>query len=102
MNAEEIIKLDLMQKSPEELLEYFPYEPEIDEHVYDTLVGQLIPQCQLPWVKPIFVPGHKCYAAYSQMLDAYWHLCERLGQRDEDADGEIMINSLLEYGRIVA
>ena len=29
------------------------------------------------------------------MLDAYGRLCHRLGEKEEDADAEIMIDSLL-------
>lgn len=62
--------------------------------VYDSLQGQMRPQCRIPWVENAMAEGHFCCRKYGEMLDAYWHLCERLGT-DEDPDGEIMIDSLL-------
>ena len=77
-------------------------EPDIAETVYESLLGQLIPEFQLPWVENIFVPGHSCYEEYSRMWCAYEHLRDRLGVVDEDKDAEIMIQSLLSYGEIIA
>ena len=88
--------------TPQERAKYFPYQGGIDEHVYDSLLGHLIPECRIPWVENIFVPGNPCYQQYSDMHDAYAHLRDRLGVKDEDQDAEIMINSLIAYGKIVA
>ncbi len=75
---------------------------EIDDHVYRTLLGSLIPQYRLPWVEPIFVPGHPCYQAYCDMYDAYDHLLARLGLIDEDEDVEDIVFHLLDYAEILA
>lgn len=76
--------------------------PDIAETVYESLLGQRIPGCQLPWVENIFIPGHPCYEAYEQMLSAYARLRLRLEGRDEDKDAEEMINSLLTYSKLAA
>ena len=76
--------------------------PDIAETVYESLLGQLIPACQIPWVENIFVPGHACYEAYEQMLSAYARLREDLGEPDEDKNAEEMIDSLLTYSKIIA
>ena len=102
MNLEDIIRLDLANKTPAELLEYFPYNAPIEEQVYETMMGHLIPECRLNWVETIFVPGSDCYEAYDDMCDAYEQLRERIGAIDEDPDVETIINSLLLYGRISA
>ena len=74
----------------------------ITEQVYDTLMGYLIPEYRLPWVNPIFLPGHPAYDSYCRMHDAYENLRQRLGVTDEDEDAEIMIDALLEHGKILA
>lgn len=72
------------------------------EAVYDSLIGNLIPEYALDWVEEIFVPGHPCYETYSRMLEAYQRVCTRLGNGEEDYDLEEMVNALLEHGRILA
>lgn len=79
----------------------------VAEAVYYTLQGEL---CEpVPGVEDAFEDGKFCAQWYQDMLDAYERICHRLGEQ-EDADGEIMINSLLriqkelcmkmfEYGR---
>ena len=74
----------------------------IEDQVYGTLLDDRIPEYMLPWVKPIFYTGHPCHETYSRMHDAYSHLRERLGEPDEDKDAEIMIDALLEHGKILA
>lgn len=65
--------------------------------VYETLHGVLIPEARVPGVEDAFAPGSRCERLYSAMLDAYERLCERLQvDGDEDADVEIIIQSLME------
>lgn len=64
------------------------------------MTGVLIPECRLPWVENIFVPGHKYYEAYRTMREAYDRLCLRLGVEEEDEDVEILRDSLMDYGKI--
>lgn len=75
---------------------------DIEEQVYRSLTGSLIPECRLPWVENIFVPGHPFCTYYSKMLSAYERLCERLGVADSDEDVEEIIYSLLSHGEIAA
>ena len=77
-------------------------QPDIAETVYDSLLGQLIPGCALPWVENIFVPGHPCYEEYCSMNHAYERLLNRLKETDEDRDAEDMINALLAHGKVAA
>ena len=77
-------------------------QPDIAQTVYDTLTGNLIKACRLPWVETIFVPGHPCYEEYCEMHEAYARLRKRLGAGEEDLDAEIMIDALLEHGKILA
>lgn len=77
-------------------------EQDIGLQVYDSLMGDLVPEYALDWVEEIFVPGNACYEEYSQMLDAYQRVCRRLGTAEEDADLEIIVNSLLAHGKELA
>ena len=88
----EIIQFDLTGRG----------QPKIAETVYESLLGLLIPDCALPWVEDIFVPGHPCHASYERMLEAYGRLRDRLGVTDEDKDAEEMIDELLRYSKIIA
>ena len=73
----------------------------IIEDIYDSLQGVLIPEARVPWVRNLFLPGSPCDRAYSQMLLAYERLRDRLGVEFEDADVEIIINSLLDIQQLV-
>ena len=75
---------------------------DIAEWVYETLLNTLESEYCIPWVEPIFIPGHPCYEAYCDTHRAYEQLRMRLGVADEDADVEKIIDSLLEHGKILA
>lgn len=66
------------------------------ELVYQSLWGQLQEDYHISGVENAFAEGSKCSELYEEMLRAYERLCSRLGKTDEDADVEIIINSLLE------
>lgn len=74
----------------------------IEEQVFGTLTGLLVPEYALDWVENICVPGQPCYDRYRDMLDAYGRLCGRLGVVNEDPDAEVMVNALLDHGKILA
>lgn len=74
---------------------------ELTEWVYDTIMGNLVQECSCSGVENLFAEGKRCADLYAQMLEAYWRLCERLSVQEDD-DGEIMINSMMEIMRIVA
>ena len=57
------------------------------EQIYLSMNGLLQPGYTAPGVTDEFVPGRKCYALYSQMLDAYLSVCARL--RNDDGDCEV-------------
>ncbi len=63
------------------------------ERVYQSLIGLLV--TPIPGVKDAFAEGMPCEQWYSEMLEAYARLRERLGVEDEDCDVEIMIQSFL-------
>lgn len=69
--------------------------------VYNSLMGSLTEECRCREVENLFAANQPCTELYSQMLEAYWRICDRLGQDEEDDDGEIMINSLLDITKIV-
>ena len=101
MDYKEMIRLGIHKMTPAEMLKYFPYEAPIEEQVYDSLMGFLIPECTLDWVENIFVPGQPCYESYHKMSVAYDRLLDRLGLVDEDRDAEVMVSSLIEHARII-
>lgn len=74
----------------------------IAETVYDSLLGQLIPEYHLSWVENIFVSGHPCYEHYCDMRQAYERLLKRLNKTDEDRDVEDITNAMMIYGKIAA
>lgn len=64
--------------------------------VYEMMTAAVLPEYQLPGVDSAFTPGSFCMQRYTQMLNAYARLCERLGVIDEDEDVECIISSLLD------
>lgn len=102
MDIKDLIKPDAERMSREELLHHFSYDTELCEQVYESLMGLLRPEYCLNWVETIVVPGQPCYEEYARMRKAYARLCQRLGVQDEDADVEIIVDALLNYGRISA
>lgn len=75
---------------------------EIERLVYDILLDTVQEEYRIPWVTPIFVPGHLCFDAYCDMQAAYERLRQRLGAADEDPDVEMIIDCLLKHGKILA
>ena len=67
----------------------------LKEQVYLTLNGLLREEYVLPDVENLFAPDGRGYALYSEVLDAYASLCERLSTGETDADVETIINNLL-------
>ena len=74
----------------------------LSEQVYLSLLGQLFPEDTLNWVENIFELGKPYYENYSNALDAYARLCQRLGTGEEDKDVEIIVDSLLANEKAVA
>ena len=72
------------------------------EAVYDTMIGQMLPAFCVPGVENLFSEGRECERAYEQMLEAYGRLRRRLDSGEEDADCEIIIDSLMTIQRKLA
>ena len=70
------------------------------DDVYGTAQGCLSPESRIPGVRDLFVEGSPCDLAYSEMLEAYLRLLDRLNKTDEDPDVEIIINSFLTILRL--
>ena len=77
-------------------------EMTLAEHVYDCLLGQFVSEKALDWVENIYTDGSAYDRNYAAALDAYERLCKRLGTGEEDADVEIIINSMLANEQVVA
>ena len=65
------------------------------EDIYSTLSGELAENACVPGVENLYEEGKPCMKWYSEMLDAYGRICDRLDVQDEDEDVEIIINSFL-------
>ena len=74
----------------------------LKEQVYLTLNGLLKEEYALPEVEDLFTPDGQGYALYSEVLDAYAAICNRLGTGETDADVEIIINNLLSLCELVS
>ena len=70
-------------------------EQDFKEMVYNTLCGQLEEEFCVPGVENLYEEGKPCMNWYSEMLDAYGRLRERLGVKNEDKDVETMIRCFL-------
>ena len=62
------------------------------QDVYETLQG--VREIPVTGVENAFCEGSVCEQSYNEMLAAYERLLRRLGENNEDADVEIIINSL--------
>lgn len=67
------------------------------ENVYDSLTGVL--NRPMDGIENAFESGSLCEKSYSQVYEAYSRLMERLSVDSEDADVEIIINSMLTIQR---
>ncbi len=76
-------------------------DEEYMDWIYASVMGNLVPGYECQKVENLFETGKPCANLYRDAIEAYWRLCERLGV-DEDGDGEIIINSLLNITRRVA
>ena len=72
----------------------------IANRVYDLLTGEEVPVAGLAVVENMFADGRTCEELYTAVYEANLRLCERLGMQ-EDADVELIINSLLQISRLL-
>lgn len=71
------------------------------EWIYNSLMGSLAEEYSCKEVENLFLEGSPCMKLYSDAIEAYWNLCDRLGV-EEDQDGQVIISSLLEMTKIVS
>ena len=62
--------------------------------VYQTVIGELELDYELPGVENSFEEGSLCDQAYEQMRGAYDRLLHRLGLENEDLDLETIIHCM--------
>lgn len=74
-------------------------QPFIDD-IYSSVIGDLIIPVQ--GVENMFTQGSECDTLYGEVFDAYERIKNRLCVKAEDDDCELIINSLMDIGRIVA
>ena len=72
------------------------------KEVFDTLNGQYGDADGVPGVENAFTQGGRCLQLYGDALDAYERLCNRLGQKDDDEDVEIIFNAFLDIIEIMS
>ncbi len=62
------------------------------DEIYNTMIGILEKEYELPWVDNAFEEGQHCMRAYEEMRDAYERICERLDVGEEDDDLNIIVD----------
>ena len=62
------------------------------EEIYYTLIGQMVPEYQVPGVADAFAPDSLCDEAWNTLTAARDRLLERLRVPEEDADLEILMD----------
>lgn len=70
------------------------------ESIYDALTGMRPHLCCGEEVENLFAEGSPCSQLYEEVYNAKVSLMERLGMTDEDEQIELIIDNLLEIGRI--
>lgn len=69
---------------------------EYAEAVYETMSGSRLPGFCVPGVENLYEKGAICWIANKEMHNAYWRICDRLGNPEqEDEDGKEMIQNFL-------
>ncbi len=64
------------------------------EDIYFTVLGEIVPEYEIPWVENAFAEGSCCNQAYARLCEARERLCLRLGADDLDDDLEIMMECM--------
>lgn len=67
---------------------------QVFETIYDSMCGQLVPEAALSWVENAFADASLCQREYDRMRAAYERLCRRLGDEEEDADLDTMVDAM--------
>ncbi len=61
---------------------------------YETMLGLREKEAEVKWVKNAFAEGSICAAEYEKMREAYERVCQRLGAGEEDADLDMIVESM--------
>ena len=69
--------------------------------VYNMLIGEHTPMIGDPIVENMFAEGRTCEQLYNDVYEANLRICQRLNTQ-EDADVELIINSLLRISKILS
>ena len=64
------------------------------EAIYETLIGQRIPEAAVPGVECIAVPGSPYAAAWETIMEARLSLARRFGMDFEDQDLERIMDAV--------
>ncbi len=81
------------------------HDPTFRQQVYDLMTGTIVPSelHELEIIKNEFDSGSFCSTAYSQELQAYSRICQRLGQDEwDDPDVEIIISNFMSIGEYLS
>lgn len=74
---------------------------ELMEDIYLTLMGQLIPEAEVPGVENAFARGGECLGLLEDIYSARDRVLDRLGIVGEDPDLEIMVSGYEEMLEII-
>lgn len=72
------------------------------DRVYQTVIGELLPDFQINGIEDSFAPGGLCDQAYQEMRSSFDRILERLGVENEDQDLEIILNCMRTIQKEVA
>lgn len=71
-------------------------EEDLKQLIFDLMNGYLVGENNIVEdkiaVEDEFAEGKICYNAYAEIMEAYQRICQRLGDKEEDEDVEIIIN----------
>ena len=70
--------------------------------IYETLLGNLLPEYTVPGVENLFREGSFCDGKYREVWDARERLHQRLGVTHEDPDVEIIISAMTDIQNRIA
>lgn len=71
------------------------------EDIYDTMIGELIPELCIPGIYNEFEEGAPCERLYEKVYEAKCRICDRMGISGEDPDVETIINNMFDIQKIL-
>lgn len=70
------------------------------EDIYDTMIGELIPEFCVPGIHNEFEEGEPCERLYEEVYNAKCRISEQTGF-EEDPDVEIIIGNMFDIQKIL-